>query len=59
LSVLISTKRSAPCSAAASALLRWHLGSLAKYWLSKGFWSVDVLSLIDRAKGVDAGAKSR
>lgn len=39
--------------------LRWHLGSLAKYWLSKGFWSVGLLSFVDRAKGVGAGARSR
>ena len=39
--------------------LRWHLGSLAKYWLSKGFWSVCLLSLVDRAKGIGAAARSR
>jgi N-acetylglucosaminyl-diphospho-decaprenol L-rhamnosyltransferase len=39
--------------------LRWHLGSLAKYWLSKGFWSVCLLSLVDRAKGVGTGSRLR
>jgi len=29
--------------------LRWHLGSLAKYWLSRGFWKVSLLSLKDRS----------
>lgn len=29
--------------------LRWHLTSLVKYWLSKGFWKLGLLSLIDRS----------
>ena len=29
--------------------LRWHLGSLARYWLSKGFWKVSLLSLAGRS----------
>lgn len=29
--------------------LRWHLGSLAKYWSSKGFWKVSLLSLAGRS----------
>ena len=35
--------------------LRWHLRSLARYWLSKGFWSVELLSLTGRNKDSGAG----
>lgn len=37
--------------------LRWHLGSLVKYWLSSGFWSVQ--RLLHTARRKDAGAGPR
>lgn len=29
--------------------LRWHLSSLAKYWMSKGFWKISQLSITNRS----------
>lgn len=34
--------------------LRWHLHSLAKYWLSRGFWSIALLSFTDPSRNAGA-----